>query len=143
VRIYVWSMALAITGQVAYHLAQKAIPRSAQPFFVLAIAYALASLVSLAIILLAGKPPRVADFGQLLCWPVVLLALSVVAIEVGYLLAYRSGWTLGIAFAFSSTSTVVLLGITAVLWFGDSLTFGRAMGLLLALAGTWLLLSPT
>ena len=39
-------------------------------------------------------------------WPTWVIALAIVAIEFGYLTAYRSGWTIGTAFAIASTVTI-------------------------------------
>jgi multidrug transporter EmrE-like cation transporter len=70
-----------------------------------------------------------------LSWPTCLLALAVVGIEMGYLLAYRSGWKLGTTFAVASVATASMLALLGAAWFGDLLDGRRALGLALALAG--------
>jgi multidrug transporter EmrE-like cation transporter len=90
---------------------------------------------------LAGKPIVVADVRRLVNWPVCLLALTVVGIEIGYLLAYRTGWTLGITFAVSSVAAVTLLAVLGVAWFGEHVDGKRILGIVLALAGSWLIVA--
>jgi len=138
---YIWTMGIAIASQVAYHLAQKAMPASVKPFSVLAVAYVLAAVLSVALAPLTGASLGAATFRGVLAWPTYLLALSIVGIEVGFLLAYRSGWSLGIAFAVASTASVVFLGIIGALWFGDALNVRRVLGLALAMVGAALIVS--
>lgn len=138
---FVYSIVLVIGSQVVYQLAVKAIPRDANPFGVLILVYGIAMVACMALAPLAGKPIAIVDIKRLLGWPALLLAVAVVGIEVGYLLAYRSGWTLGITFAVSSVATVTLLALLGVLLFGEHLDARRILGLVLALAGGWLVVA--
>lgn len=135
---FVYSMLLVIVSQVAYQLAVKAVPREANPFGVLTVVYGLAMLTCIVLAPFAGKPMGIADAKRLFGWPAGLLALSVVGIEVGYLLAYRSGWTLGVTYAVASVATVALLAIIGTAWFGELIDARRVLGLALALLGGWL-----
>ena len=74
-------------------------------------------------------------------WPTCLLALAIIGIEIGYLLAYRSGWKLGATFAMTSVATVSLLALLGIVWFGEIIDGERALGLALALAGGWLVVA--
>ena len=141
--VAVWSMLLIIGSQLAYHLAQKTVAPSANPFAVFTLVYAVATLVCLFTAPVLGRSPSLGDFRQVLTWPVALLALSVVGIEIGYLVAYRNGWSLGITFAVASTTTVVLLAIVGTLFFTESLGARQLLGLSLVLGGSWMLVSTS
>jgi drug/metabolite transporter (DMT)-like permease len=138
---FVYSIALVIASQVAYQLAVKSIPRDANPFGILILVYGLALVVCIALAPFVGKPIVFADMKRFLSWPACLLALTVVGIEVGYLLAYRSGWTLGITFAVTSVAAVSVLALFGVAWFGEHLDGRRIAGLMLALAGGYLVVA--
>ena len=137
--ITIWSMLLVVASQVAYHLAQKAIPAGAQPFSVFAFVYVVGAVMCVVAAAATGSPVSVSNLRGVLGWPACLLALSVVGIEIGYLLAYRSGWSLGITFAVASTSTVVLLALIGVALYAEVLSLRHLAGLALALCGGWLL----
>lgn len=96
---FVYSIGIVIASQVTYQLAVKAIPQGSNPFGVLIIVYGLAMITCVVLSPLAGRSVAFADVRRLLSWPACLLALAVVGIEIGYLLAYRSGWKLGATFA--------------------------------------------
>lgn len=135
---YVWTLGLAILSQVAYHIGQRAVPRTAAPFVVLTIAYAIACAVCLGSARWGGSATLAGLRGSL-SWSTWLIALSIVGIELGFLLAYRSGWTIGLAFAVSSTSTVVILAVIGMIAQGDPISARRLVGLALACVSLWLI----
>jgi drug/metabolite transporter (DMT)-like permease len=139
VSITIWSMLLVVASQVAYHLAQKAVPAGTPPFAVFALVYLAGAALCFGAAAVSGTPVTLSNLRGVLGWPAGLLALSVVGIEVGYLLAYRSGWSLGITFAVASTSTVALLALIGVALYGEVLSVRHVAGLALALSGGWLL----
>ncbi|GAB2174778.1 EamA family transporter [Dongia sp. agr-C8] len=136
--MYTLSITIAILSQVLYHFAQKALPAGTRPFLLLAVVYAIATVSCLGLATVGARPLAMSDLKPLLSWPVVLLAASVVGIEIGYLLVYRQGWSVGLAFSVASTATVVLLAVTGLLLFRESLNAWQILGLGLAVAGTWL-----
>jgi drug/metabolite transporter (DMT)-like permease len=128
-------IALIIGGGVAYHLALRA-ASGASAWAVLTPAYGLAFLVSAALWARGGKITAVPTRGVLLVAGV--LALSLLAIEGGYLLAYRSGWAMSNATALTNTAVVGALAMVGVLVLGESISGARAIGLIIAAAGVWL-----
>jgi len=141
VTAFAYSIALVIASQVAYQLAVRAVPPSANPFGVLIVVYGLAMATCIVLSPLAGRPIALTDMRRLLSWPTWLLALAVVGIEIGYLLAYRNGWKLGVTFAVTSVATVTVLALIGAAWFGELLDGRRILGIALALAGGWLVVA--
>jgi drug/metabolite transporter (DMT)-like permease len=131
----------AIAGQVAYHLAQKSVPAAANPFATLSFAYLTGLISCIALAPLVGNPLSMSDVRVAYSWQTWVLGASIVAIEIGYLLAYRSGWSIGVAFAIAATTTTVLLAAIGGLWLGDTLGARRLIGLLLATGGVWLVVA--
>jgi drug/metabolite transporter (DMT)-like permease len=63
---------------------------------------------------------------------------GIVAVEIGFLLAYRSGWTLGNAsLVANATVAIALLGL-GVLVFREPVSLPRLAGVGLCLAGLWM-----
>jgi drug/metabolite transporter (DMT)-like permease len=133
------TLGLAIVGQVIYQIAQRAVPPDASPLAVLALAYFAAGLICVALAWPFGAFAPGIHLRSAFAWPTWLIALAIVAIEVGYLTAYRSGWTLGTAFATSSTVTLVALALIGWLARGDTLSGRQLAGLACSCAGVWLL----
>lgn len=135
------TLGLATAGQIVYHLGQRAVPRDAHPMLVLAVAYFAAGLLCIALAWPLGAAAGGVRLRPALCWPTWLIALSIVAIELGYLTAYRSGWTIGTAFAVASTSTVVSLALLGKILFSNPLSPRQLIGLALSSLAVWLLMA--
>lgn len=138
---YTWTILLAIVSQVGYHIAQKSVPATASPLLVLAIAYAGAFALCIALVPLLGRPITVAGLRAALTWPTAAIAVSIVGIEIGFLLAYRSGWTINIAFGVAAMVTIVTLAVAGAAIFGEPLRLWRVAGLVLICLGLWLVVA--
>ena len=132
-------LGIAVLGNVTYHLGQKAISTTANPMVLLMAVYAVAfALCGAAAPFFSGTSGG-AWAAQVLRWPVLALGAGVVLIEIGFLLAYRSGnvlqWS---AVAVNGAATLLLVPI-AVLLFKEPFSLARLAGLLLTLVGLALL----
>jgi hypothetical protein len=126
---------LVVAGGIAYHLALKA-SSAGSPWGVLTTAYGLAFLLCGALWVRGGRATEGLGKGALAV--AAVLALALVAIEGGYLLAYRSGWAMGHAAALSNTAIVLVLMVVGVALLGESLSAARALGVVIAAMGVWL-----
>ena len=133
------TLGLAIVGQVLYQIGQRAVPAEASPFAILAIAYFAAGMLCAGLAWPFGAFAPGASLRSVLGWPTWLIAGAIVAIEVGYLLAYRSGWTLGTAFATASAITVATLALIGCAANGQVMSGKQLAGLGLSCLGVWLL----
>lgn len=125
-------MALAVAGGVAYHLAQKGVPKDAGPLVVLFHAYLVAAGLAL-ILLIAGGQGRALAARPL---PIsVALGVAVLAIEVGVLLVYRSGWPVSHAALVNSVLVTAILLPVGYLGYHEALTAGKIAGLVVCLLG--------
>jgi hypothetical protein len=109
--MYYFSIVIAITGLVTYQVAMKAAPRDVNPWWLLAVAYGLAA-VACAVVGFAWRQfvapgehaPSVAHVV-----PVLYIGGTVILIEIGYLLVYRSGWSISVAPALAQAVTLSML----------------------------------
>jgi drug/metabolite transporter (DMT)-like permease len=130
-----FSITLAIVSSALYHFSQKQIPAGVHPVVSIIVTY-LVSL-TLCLVLLAFLPPEngvVAAFKQL-NWASYLLALSLVGLEVGFLLVYRAGWNIGLAAVLVNVVASLILVPVAILVFKDRLSPVNLIGILVCLAG--------
>jgi multidrug transporter EmrE-like cation transporter len=133
------TIAMAIAGQVIYQIGQRAVPRDASPFVVLALAYLVAAALCIALACAFGASVAGTKFRSALSWPTWVIALSIVAIELGFLTAYRSGWTIGTAYAVASTATLVSLAFFGRLVLSNPFSLRQLIGLVLSSLTVWLL----
>ncbi|AXE35272.1 EamA family transporter [Chromobacterium phragmitis] len=128
---------LAVAGSVVYHLSIKQLPQDLNPFFSLAVSYGLALALCLAgMWWLPGGQRDPSALG----WSNLGVALGILGIEMGFLLAYRAGWNLGYAALSANVLSAALLLPIGYWLFRESLSPGRLAGLGLSLAGLWMML---
>src|SRR5205085_9160279 len=102
-------LVLTIGGNVLYHVAQKSVPRTANPLLTLMLAYAVGiALCALCAIFYPAEKPLFASIREA-NWAVFAIGVGASAVEMGYLLAYRVGWNVSVAPVLTSVAVTVLL----------------------------------
>lgn len=133
--LFYFSIALAILSSALYHFAQKLIPTNVHPILSVMVTYAVSMV--LCFILLLFMPPEngwPAAFKQL-NGSTLLLALSIIGLEVGFLLVYRAGWNLGLASVVTNVAAALLLVPVGLLLFREKLSLVNILGILVCLVG--------
>ena len=129
------AFALTVVGMVLYHLSQKAVPKDANPFVVIAIAYTVGILLCL---IFAFTYSGKRSFGDTLRgsnWAVFTLGAAAALIELGFLLAYRSGWRISTAAVATNAAAAVALIPIGLFVFKDHLSPRNVVGLILCILG--------
>ncbi len=131
----IFSIVLAIFSSVLYHFSQKEIPAQANPIISVIVTYAVALVLCFALLFLL--PLQGSFLGSLksLNWATYLLAISVVGLETGYLLVYRSGWNIGLAAVLVNVVASLILVPLAILYFKEHLSLINVLGILVCLVG--------
>ena len=132
-------LSIAALGNITYHLGQKTISPTANPMILLMAVYGVAFVLSAAAAPFFRGTSGLHWTAQVLSWPVLVLGAAVLLIEIGFLLAYRSGnilqWS---GVAVNGASALLLIPIALVV-FREAFSLSRMFGVLLTLAGLALL----
>ena len=133
--LFAVSFALAVGGNVLYHLSQKSVPAGAPPLLSLLVTYAVAFVGTAALLPFAPSDGSLADGFRRLNWASAGVGIAIIAVELGVLLAYRSGWKISVGSVAISTAVALLLLPTGLLLFREKLSAANLAGLGLCLAG--------
>jgi drug/metabolite transporter (DMT)-like permease len=133
--MYYLSISIAILASALYHFSQKATPRGVNAPVSLMITYAVA--LALTTLLLFVMPARGGIWAEVrrLNWASYLLAISIVGLEIGFLLVYRSGWNIGLAAVLVNVAASLLLVPVALLVFKQHLNWVNVAGIVTCLVG--------
>jgi drug/metabolite transporter (DMT)-like permease len=126
---------LMILGTTTYHIAQKSVPTQVNPLFSLAMNYLTALAGTLLLIPL--HPSRTAGPWSVkgINWPSAAVGLSIVGVELAVLLAYRTGWRIGILSTIGNTASALLLVGIGLVFFHEHLSPRNLAGVVLCLVG--------
>ena len=129
------SIVLAITGSVLYNVFQKTIAPAVDPLVSLLITYSVALLLTIAALLAHPAKTGIADALRQANWSSFALGGAIVVLELGFLLAFRSGWNISLAALASQSATVLLLVPIGLVAFRERLTGMNVAGMIICLAG--------
>ena len=136
---FILALAVAVTGQVLYHVTQKSVASGAHPVISLVVFYLIAALATLPLFwLFPVDGAFAAELGKL-NWAVIGVALSIVLIEIGFLLAYRAGGELSTAFVTTAAVVAISTLLIGALFFDESFSAAKIGGVALCLAGIGLI----
>jgi drug/metabolite transporter (DMT)-like permease len=129
------SIALVVVTNLVYHLAQKSIGRDVHPLVSVFASYAIALVTTLCLFPFFPVRPSLGAAVRQLRWPTVAIGISIVGIEVGFLLAYRAGWRISLGSTATAAAVAVLLIPAGLLLFGERLSLANVAGIALCIAG--------
>jgi drug/metabolite transporter (DMT)-like permease len=133
--IYYLAILLVVISNVFYQVSQKLTPHDVNPILSIITAYFTAIIFS--IILLPFYPLKDGLVNSLkkMNWASFTLGITIVGIELGFLLAYRAGWNISLAQLFSTALITLMLIPIGVLFFHEKLTLINMLGILLCFGG--------
>lgn len=131
-------LSLAILCTVGYHLVLKLTPAGVNPLLSLMLTYALVTLVFGVILLVAPGGFEWRQELRQLNWTALALAAVIVGLDLGFLYLYRGGFEVSLGALVTQSAAAMLLLVVGVAVFREKLTTSNAVGLLLCLAGLWL-----
>ena len=133
------SAAVAILGAVGYQYFVKRVPESINP--VVSVIGMYLSVLVIALILLPLFPIENglrSQFRQL-SWIQIALAVTVMMIELGFLLMYRYGWNLSTGNLVTGVFININLVVLGVALLGEKMNLVNFIGIVLSIAGVALI----
>jgi drug/metabolite transporter (DMT)-like permease len=126
---------LMILGTTFYHVAQKSVPAEVNPVFSLAMNYVTA--LAGTVLLIPLYPSRTAGPWSLkqVNWASCTVGIAIVAVELGVLLAYRTGWRISILSVIGNSASALLLIGIGLIFFQERLSTRNLAGVVLCLVG--------
>ncbi|HSD73330.1 MAG TPA: EamA family transporter [Steroidobacteraceae bacterium] len=132
-------LAIAIVATVGYHLVLKVTPAPVNPFLSLAVSYLIGATVFIAIYATMPGSTPLRESLQVLNWTAIALAVTVVGLDVGFLLLYRSGFNVSFGQLVTQSAAALLLLLLGVAFFREKLSLANIGGILLCVVGLWLI----
>jgi len=133
--MYVFSIVLIVVSNILYNVCQKSTPQKANPFITLLITYVTASIFALVAFKFYKTDKGFFQSLTELNWTSIALGFSIVGIEFGYLMAYRTGWNIGIGSLLANIILAIVLIPIGVLFFKDGFGVNKIFGVLFCIIG--------
>jgi len=132
-------MFLTILANIFYHISQKNIPEALNPVSSLIITYATALLGSFLLYPLFPSNEGIILSFKHINWSSFILGIALIGLELGFLLAYRSGWNISVAAIFSNSFVTILLVPIGIALFKENISVKNIIGVVICVAGLYLI----
>jgi uncharacterized membrane protein len=134
-RAYYLPFFMATVGTLLYHLAQKSIPATSNPFFVLMLAYVVGIITCAICATFFPSEKSFLDSIREGNWAVFAVGVAVVLIEIGFLLAYREGWKISTTAVAANVAVTVLLVPIGFAVYREQLSLRIIIGVIFCVLG--------
>lgn len=130
-----YAATIAIVATFFYQILQSSIPSTVNPVVSLTITYTTALILSLAVLFLfPGKIDLIGSFKQL-NWASFGLGFAVIGVEIGYLLAYRQGWSLSEGFTTTTALAIIMISLFEVIVLKKGISVQNSVGIFFCALG--------
>jgi len=131
-------LSVAIACTVGYHLVLKLTPAGVNPLLSLLVTYALVTVLFGALLVVTPGGFEWRQETRQLNWTAIALAVAIVGLDLAFLFLYRSGFEVSLGALVTQSSAAMLLLVVGVAVFREKLSLANAAGIVLCLAGLWL-----
>jgi drug/metabolite transporter (DMT)-like permease len=131
-------LSLAVLCTVGYHLVLKLTPAGVNPLLSLLVTNGLVTLLFGIVLLVAPGAFEWRQEMRQLNWTALALAVAIIGLDLGFILLYRSGYEVSLGALVTQSAAAMLLLVVGVLVFREKLSLANGVGVVLCLAGLWL-----
>ncbi|MDD3919637.1 MAG: EamA family transporter [Eubacteriales bacterium] len=132
---YVWPIMLVVFSNIVYQISAKSVPDTINPLASLTVTYLVGAAISAVLYFILNKEADLFREFTHLNWASFALGLAVVGLEVGFIYAYKAGWTVSTASIVQSAFLAVALIFVGWLLFKESITWNKVIGIVICLIG--------
>ena len=134
---YLWPIALVMIANIIYQVSAKEVPAAMDAFASLTICYGIATLMTLVFFFIfsgGGLSGLMAEYVKT-NWAVIVLGITAVGLEVGYVFAYKNSWEVSLLYVIQSAIMAVMLLFVGYLLYSEGITWNKFAGRAVCLAG--------
>ncbi len=128
-------LALIVGSVVLYQVSTKLLPKGLNHWHALMLFYALALLLTVVMTLFDRPTRSLLEDMRKLNWAVPLVALSVVGIELGWIMVFRAGAGLSLTGLIVNVAVAVIVIPIGLLFFSEKISLVNVSGMALCLIG--------
>lgn len=132
---YLWPIILVVISNVVYQVCAKSVPKNMDAMASMTITYTVGAVCSAVMYFIMNKNGNLLyEYSKTNLAP-VLLGISVVGLEIGFIYAYKLGWPVSTASIVQSAFLSVALIAVGALLYHETITVNKVVGIVLCLAG--------
>ncbi|MBR3250884.1 MAG: EamA family transporter [Erysipelotrichaceae bacterium] len=129
------SFLLIVAASAMYQVASEKTAPDVNPFAGIIVIYLTALLTSLVVYLITSKGvPLFTEMKKVNVFSIII-GVVVCLVDLGYIMAYRSGFSIGKLSPLSSVTLIIVMALIAVIFYKERLNPRHILGLIIAAIG--------
>ncbi len=133
--MYVFSIFLIVASNVMYNISQKSTPEKANPFVALLVTYTTAIVITAAVLIFNRPEKGLIESFRELNWTSIILGLSIIGLEFGYLMAYRAGWNISVGSLVANILLALMLIPIGIIFYKERFELTKVLGSVFCIIG--------
>lgn len=135
----IWPILLVVGANSFYNICAKSMPNDINAFASLGITYLTATILCIIMFFSLGSPPKLTTELAKANWTSIILGISIVALEFGYVCIYRAGWKIGVASLVANIMLACVLLIIGLLLYKEAISLRQITGMIVCGVGLFLI----
>ena len=135
----IWPIVLIVASNILYQICAKSVPKDMDVMASMTVTYLVGAVCSGLMFFSMNRTPHLLQECSKLNAAPILLGISVVGLEVGYIYAYKVGWPVSIASTVHSAFLALALIFVGPLLYNETITPQKVIGVIICLAGLYLI----
>ncbi|MBO6110468.1 MAG: EamA family transporter [Methanobrevibacter sp.] len=131
----IFPMVLVVLANTMYNICTKSTPGDVDPFVTLIFTYVTATIVTIILFFVISRPENVAFEISKINWTSIVLGISIVGLETGYILIYRAGWKVSNASVVANICLACTLLIVGFVVYKENISLKQVLGIVICIVG--------
>lgn len=131
----IWPIALIVFSNVIYQICAKGVPKDMDAMASMTITYLVGAACSAVMFFLMNRHGNLLQEYTKMNIAPVFLGLSVVGLEVGFIYAYKNGWTVSTVSIVQNAFLSIALLLVGAWLYHETLSVNKVIGVVLCLVG--------
>lgn len=135
----IWPILLVVGANTFYNICAKSTPSDINAFASLSISYCTAAILCIIMFFITGSPPKLTTEFAKANWTSIILGISIVALEFGYVSIYRAGWKIGVASLTANIILACVLLLIGLILYKEAIPLRQIAGMIICGIGLFLI----
>ncbi len=133
--MYIFSIFLIVASNILYNISQKSTPEKANPFVALLVTYATAIVITSAVLIFNRPEKGLIESIKELNWTSIVLGLTIIGLEFGYIMAYRAGWNISVGSLVANILLALMLIPIGIIFYKERFELTKVLGSVFCIIG--------
>ncbi len=126
---------MVVCANTMYNVCTKSTPAEVNPFITLFFTYLVAAGITVILFFIFGNSSNIIAEISNVNWTSIVLGISVVGLETGYILIYRAGWKISNASVVANILLAISLILVGYIIYKENINLKQILGIVVCIVG--------